>query len=146
MLEHLGLGVNRLIRVSFGPFQLGELAEGDGRRKSRRGDLREQLGEQIVSQAEADFDRADRDVRSTREASRSRRECEHPRRDRRPRTRIQQKHGIARIRVRRCAAPGMTANEAARTHDDGRQPSAQAAHKSAGPTAAADRARKAEAK
>ena len=29
VLEHLGLQVNRLIRVSFGPFQLGELAEGD---------------------------------------------------------------------------------------------------------------------
>ena len=28
VLEHLGLDVNRLIRISFGPFQLGELAEG----------------------------------------------------------------------------------------------------------------------
>ena len=28
VLEHLGLTVARLIRVSFGPFQLGELAEG----------------------------------------------------------------------------------------------------------------------
>ncbi|XSG80974.1 MAG: pseudouridine synthase [Methyloligella sp. ZOD6] len=28
LLEHLGLKVNRLIRVSFGPFQLGELAPG----------------------------------------------------------------------------------------------------------------------
>ena len=28
VLGHLGLQVNRLIRVSFGPFQLGELAEG----------------------------------------------------------------------------------------------------------------------
>ena len=28
VLEHLGLSVNRLIRLSFGPFQLGELAEG----------------------------------------------------------------------------------------------------------------------
>ena len=28
VLGHLGLAVNRLIRVSFGPFQLGELAEG----------------------------------------------------------------------------------------------------------------------
>ena len=28
VLEHLGLAVNRLIRISFGPFQLGELAEG----------------------------------------------------------------------------------------------------------------------
>ena len=28
VLGHLGLAVNRLIRVSFGPFQLGELADG----------------------------------------------------------------------------------------------------------------------
>ena len=31
VLGHLGLTVTRLIRVSFGPFQLGELAEGAGR-------------------------------------------------------------------------------------------------------------------
>ena len=28
ILEHLGLAVNRLIRVSFGPFELGDLARG----------------------------------------------------------------------------------------------------------------------
>ena len=28
ILEHLGLQVNRLIRVSFGPFQLGDLEPG----------------------------------------------------------------------------------------------------------------------
>ena len=36
VLGHLGLAVNRLIRVSFGPFQLGELAEGRGRGGARR--------------------------------------------------------------------------------------------------------------
>ena len=29
VLEHLGLSVNRLIRVSFGPFELGDLADGE---------------------------------------------------------------------------------------------------------------------
>ena len=29
VLEHLGLKVNRLIRVSFGPFELGEIERGD---------------------------------------------------------------------------------------------------------------------
>ena len=29
VLEHLGLKVNRLIRVSYGPFQLGSLARGE---------------------------------------------------------------------------------------------------------------------
>ena len=28
VMEHLGLEVNRLIRVSYGPFQLAELSEG----------------------------------------------------------------------------------------------------------------------
>jgi 23S rRNA pseudouridine2605 synthase len=43
VLGHLGLRVNRLIRVSFGPFQLGELAEG-AIEEVRTRVLREQLG------------------------------------------------------------------------------------------------------
>ena len=46
VLDHLGLAVNRLIRVSFGPFQLGELAEG-AVEEVRTRILREQLGERI---------------------------------------------------------------------------------------------------
>ena len=57
VLEHLGLEVNRLIRVSFGPFQLGELPEG-AVEEVRTRHLREQLGERIAREAEADF-RAD---------------------------------------------------------------------------------------
>src|SRR4249919_1808469 len=44
VLRHLGLQVNRLIRVSFGPFQLRELAEG-AVEEVRTRVLREQLGE-----------------------------------------------------------------------------------------------------
>src|SRR5690606_5129496 len=44
VLGALGLEVNRLIRVSYGPFQLGELAEGEIRELKGRM-LREQLGE-----------------------------------------------------------------------------------------------------
>jgi 23S rRNA pseudouridine2605 synthase len=54
VLEHLGLRVNRLIRVSFGPFQLGDLAE-SGVEEIRTRHLREQLGERIASAAGADF-------------------------------------------------------------------------------------------
>lgn len=54
VLEHLGLQVNRLIRVSFGPFQLGELEESKVEEISTR-HLREQLGEKIASKAGADF-------------------------------------------------------------------------------------------
>jgi 23S rRNA pseudouridine2605 synthase len=54
VLGHLGLTVTRLIRVSFGPFVLGELAEGAvGEVRTRV--LREQLGERIVTLSGADF-------------------------------------------------------------------------------------------
>src|ERR1700731_4315316 len=46
VLRHLGLQVNRLIRVSFGPFQLREIAEG-AVDEVRTRVLREQLGERI---------------------------------------------------------------------------------------------------
>jgi 23S rRNA pseudouridine2605 synthase len=54
VLEHLGLQVSRLIRVSYGPFQLGELAEGEVEEVPTRV-LREQLGERVAAQAGADF-------------------------------------------------------------------------------------------
>ncbi|MCB9978608.1 MAG: rRNA pseudouridine synthase [Rhodospirillales bacterium] len=42
VLEHLGLKVNRLIRVAYGPFQLGNLAEGAVREMPAR-TMREQI-------------------------------------------------------------------------------------------------------
>jgi len=54
VLEHLGLQVNRLIRVSFGPFALGELAEGAIEEVKTR-HLREQLGARITDAAGAEF-------------------------------------------------------------------------------------------
>jgi 23S rRNA pseudouridine2605 synthase len=43
VMEHLGLTVNRLIRVAYGPFQLGRLEPGEVREVPRKV-LREQLG------------------------------------------------------------------------------------------------------
>jgi 23S rRNA pseudouridine2605 synthase len=54
VLGHLGLSVTRLIRVSFGPFQLGELGEGQVEEVRTRV-LREQLGEKLVRLSGADF-------------------------------------------------------------------------------------------
>ena len=54
VLAHLGLEVTRLIRVSFGPFQLAELAEGAVEEVKTRV-LREQLGEKLIALAELDF-------------------------------------------------------------------------------------------
>jgi 23S rRNA pseudouridine2605 synthase len=56
VMAHLGLEVNRLIRVSYGPFQLQELAEGTVEEVKTRV-LREQLGEKIATLAGADFNR-----------------------------------------------------------------------------------------
>jgi 23S rRNA pseudouridine2605 synthase len=54
VLSHLGLEVARLIRISFGPFQLGELAEDAVEEVSTR-TLREQLGDRVVAASSADF-------------------------------------------------------------------------------------------
>ena len=54
VLRHLGLQVARLIRVSFGPFQLGELAAGEVSEVPTR-ILRDQLGERLAKAAGADF-------------------------------------------------------------------------------------------
>jgi 23S rRNA pseudouridine2605 synthase len=55
VLETLGLRVNRLIRVAFGPFNLGELEEW-GVKEIESKALRTELGEKIVSEAGADFE------------------------------------------------------------------------------------------
>jgi 23S rRNA pseudouridine2605 synthase len=54
VLGHLGLTVARLIRVSFGPFALGELPVG-AIEEVRTRHLREQLGDRLASLAGADF-------------------------------------------------------------------------------------------
>src|SRR5712675_1863162 len=54
VLGHLGLAVNRLIRVSFGPFRLGDLPEGAVEEVKTRV-LRDQLGERITALSGADF-------------------------------------------------------------------------------------------
>jgi 23S rRNA pseudouridine2605 synthase len=54
VLGHLGLTVTRLIRVSFGPFQLGELEAGAVEEVPTRV-LRAQLGDKLAALAGADF-------------------------------------------------------------------------------------------
>lgn len=55
VLGSLGLSVNRLIRVSYGPFQLGDMPGGTIR-EIRGKMLRDQLGEKLVAESGADFD------------------------------------------------------------------------------------------
>jgi 23S rRNA pseudouridine2605 synthase len=54
VLSHLGLSTNRLIRISYGPFQLGELAVGEVR-EIRGKVLRDQLGAKLAIAAGVDF-------------------------------------------------------------------------------------------
>jgi 23S rRNA pseudouridine2605 synthase len=55
VLESLGLKVNRLIRVSYGPFELGALDDGEVKEVETAA-LRKELGEAIATEAEADFE------------------------------------------------------------------------------------------
>ena len=63
VLEHLGLAVNRLIRISFGPFQLGEIEEGDAE-EIRSRVLKDQLGPELMAKSGVDFESARRETRS----------------------------------------------------------------------------------
>ncbi len=55
VLETLALKVNRLIRIAFGPFELGDLDDGAVKEVDTQS-LRAQLGEPIAKEAQADFD------------------------------------------------------------------------------------------
>ena len=68
VLGHLGLHVNRLIRVSFGPFQLGELKDGEIEEVKARV-LRDQIGERIAAISGADFSTPQMDRRKAADAA-----------------------------------------------------------------------------
>jgi 23S rRNA pseudouridine2605 synthase len=70
IMEHLGLSVNRLIRISYGPFQLGGLAEGEVLEIKRKA-LQHQLGERLAREAGVDFDS---DIRQAKPAPEPRQE------------------------------------------------------------------------
>ena len=55
VMAHLGLEVNRLIRISYGPFQLGEIEEGKTEEVKTRV-LRDQLGDKVIAQAACEFE------------------------------------------------------------------------------------------
>lgn len=55
VLSALDLEVNRLIRVSYGPFQLGDLSAGEVREVRGR-TLRDQLGTKLIAASGANFD------------------------------------------------------------------------------------------
>jgi 23S rRNA pseudouridine2605 synthase len=68
VLAHLGLQVNRLIRVAFGPFELGDLAEG-AIEEVETAALRQQLGPRVVQLAGCDFSAPSGERRAGREGT-----------------------------------------------------------------------------
>lgn len=55
ILSHLGLDVNRLIRISYGPFQMLDMKDGEVK-EIRRHVLRDQLGPRLIETSGADFE------------------------------------------------------------------------------------------
>lgn len=84
VMEHLGLDVTRLIRVSYGPFQLGDIAEG-AVDEVRLKVLREQLGKGLAELARVDFSSP---LRDRAELSASEKQEMRERAERRPRKHV----------------------------------------------------------
>lgn len=79
VLAHVGLDTNRLIRVSYGPFQLGDLKDGEVR-EIRGRILRDQLGTKLAEAAHADFEAPVRQAPPPAEAKPSRAKTPRPKR------------------------------------------------------------------
>ncbi|MGB7045512.1 MAG: pseudouridine synthase [Methylocella sp.] len=112
VLEHIGLQVNRLIRLSFGPFQLGDLAEG-AVEEVRTRVLRDQLGPALAKAAGADFSsplHAENEAAEVVDVSNAR----------------QQKSSVGPGRDHVNAPHGTGSPRAARPRGDDRQPEARA--------------------
>ena len=99
VLRHLGLQVARLIRVSFGPFQLGEIAEGEVAEVPTRV-LRDQLGEKLAKAGGRRFFRAGRGAQA---------EAARPAPASRPRARRSQRDGADPGRSQNAKAKGSRA-------------------------------------
>jgi 23S rRNA pseudouridine2605 synthase len=81
VLQHLSLTVSRLIRISYGPFQLGDLTSREVREVRGRV-LRDQLGEKLARAAGADFAAPVRQPERARETPRAARSAPRkPRQD-----------------------------------------------------------------
>jgi 23S rRNA pseudouridine2605 synthase len=118
VLGHLGLGVTRLIRVSFGPFQLGELGKGKVEEVRTRV-LREQLGDKLVRLSGADFSAprppAPRKLRN----DEARPDKTRPDKTRRDETRQDEMRPVAQQKSRERLKHRTSSDHAWRVHEEG---------------------------
>jgi 23S rRNA pseudouridine2605 synthase len=105
VLGDLGLGVTRLIRVSFGPFQLGELGEGEVEEVRTRV-LREQFGDKLVRLSGADFS-------VSRQAA--------PQKPRHDQARRDETHPVAEQKPREGSKHRTSSDHAWRVHEEGQR-------------------------
>ncbi len=120
VLGSLGLEVNRLIRVSYGPFQLGDLAEG-GVEMVKARMLRDQLGKKLAESAGVDFESEMPDFEPQREENyrvRSPRDRDHARPNPSREAARSGPSGFARAEERPTGRPRRVHFE----HEDGRAP------------------------
>jgi len=108
VLGHLGLEVTRLIRVSFGPFQLGELRQGEVEEVRTRV-LREQLGEKLARLSGADFSAPSPAPRPT-----------PPRKRSQDQTRAHEKPAVTQHNRQHKAKNRVSSDHAWRAHEEGR--------------------------
>jgi 23S rRNA pseudouridine2605 synthase len=112
VLGHLGLKVTRLIRISFGPFQLGELREGEVEEVRTRV-LREQLGEKLARLSGADFS-----APSPAPSPESR--PKPPRKPSQDQTRAHEKPAVTQHNRQHKAKNRVSSDHAWRAHEEGR--------------------------
>ena len=104
VLEHLRLDVTRLIRISFGPFQLGEIAEG-AIEEVKLKVLRDQLGKGLAELANVDFSSSVREPRSAKEEQEAREHAQNRPRKHVSTLRKQRDQAAEKSRARALNAP-----------------------------------------
>ena len=115
VLGALGLEVNRLIRISYGPFQLGDLPEGDVV-EVRSKTLRDQLGQKLIEEAGLNFDAPIVDHKQ--EQKKAEKEAEKPKKPEREWISASERRERARDRLD--TKPGTFGDKAGRGGDRGK--------------------------
>jgi 23S rRNA pseudouridine2605 synthase len=119
VMESIGLKVSRLIRISYGPFELGDIAEG-AVEEVPTFELKKALGPDLIKQAEADFDAPIESEAQERGKPSHRRPEVRAREAREPRRMPGKAHGPSSFEARHRRAPQDDGERPRRDHRKGR--------------------------